>query len=150
MSYNSTPDTLEHIQNVQSKIKVFTDELTRRGQVHDESKLKSPERELFDEMTPILKTLTYGSDEYKASLAKLKPALDHHYMNNTHHPEHYIMGVDGMNLFDIVEMFCDWMAAVERTKNGDIRKSLEINKTRFKISDQLNNIFLNTLDSYGV
>ena len=32
--------------------------------------------------------LTYGSDEYKACLTEMKPALDHHYAANRHHPEH--------------------------------------------------------------
>ena len=44
------------------------------------------EKELFDKWTPILKTLEYGSEEYKDSLKNLKVALDHHYENNSHHP----------------------------------------------------------------
>jgi hypothetical protein len=146
MSYDSTRETNLHIENVQDKLNRFSQELARRGQVHDLSKLESPEKELFDEMTPILKGLTYGSTEYKESLLKLKPALDHHYKANSHHPEHYPDGIDGMDLFDLVEMFCDWRAAVERTANGNIRKSLEINRDRFQMSDQLYNIFLNTIE----
>lgn len=150
MSYDSTQDTLSHIVSVGEKIDKFRYELAMRAIVHDRSKLASPEKELFDEMTPILKTITYGSDEYKASLAKLKPALDHHYANNSHHPEHYPDGVDNMSLFDLVEMFCDWMAATERTKDGDIRKSIQINANRFQISPQLAQIFYNTLKHYGL
>ena len=61
----------------------------------DNSKLESPEKELFDEYTPKLKDCTYGSDEYKEFLKGLKVALDHHYANNSHHPEHYENGVNG-------------------------------------------------------
>jgi hypothetical protein len=75
----------------------------------------------------------------------LKPALDHHYANNSHHPQFYKNGIDGMNLLDLVEMFFDWKAATERTKDGDIRKSIEINSTRFNISPQLVSIFVNTI-----
>lgn len=148
MSYDSTQDTLDHIESVERKLKVFASELIFRATQHDLSKLESPEKELFDEMTPILKTLTYGSEEYKASLEKLKPALQHHYMVNSHHPEHYPNGIKGMDLLDIVEMFCDWMAATERVKNGDIRKSLGINQVRFGIPPELTMIFFNTLKYY--
>ena len=149
MNYDSTQDTENHIESVRDKLRIFCHELTGRGAVHDFSKLRSPEKELFDEMTPILKELTYGSAEYKESLVKLKPALDHHYAVNSHHPEHYPEGgIDHMDLFDVVEMFCDWMAATERMKTGDIRKSIQINHARFQISEQLTKIFLNTLKHY--
>lgn len=146
--YDSTKDTLDHIEKVINKMKVFVDKLYYRAIKHDQSKLHSPEKELFDKMTPILKGLEYGSDEYKKSLEELKPALEHHYKNNRHHPEYHEKGIDGMDLLDIVEMFCDWMAATERTKDGDIVKSIEINKKRFGMSDQLTSIFMNTLKYY--
>jgi hypothetical protein len=50
-----------------------------------------------------------------------------------------------MDLIDLVEMFCDWKAATLRHKDGDINKSIEINSQRFKMSDQLKKIFINTL-----
>jgi len=149
--YDSREDTIEHIVNVQLKLEKFAKELGKRGEVHDKSKLQSPEKELFDEMTPILKSLTYGSDEYKDSLAKLKPALDHHYANNSHHPEHYRDGIKGMDLVDLVEMFCDWMAATERTANGNIYISIGINQNRFNIPPELSMIFFNTAKRvYGI
>lgn len=52
--------------------------------------------------------------------------------------------VNGMNLFDILEMFIDWNAAVLRHANGDINKSIEINTKRFALSPQLVQIFKNT------
>ena len=45
-----------------------------------------------------------------------------------------------MTLFDLLEMLCDWVAAVRRHDNGDINKSLEINQKRFNISPQLQQI----------
>lgn len=75
----------------------------------------------------------------------LKPALDHHYANNMHHPEAHENGIDGMTLYDIVEMFLDWRAAVERHDDGDIMKSIEHNEKRFKINPQLSQIFRNTV-----
>ena len=75
----------------------------------------------------------------------LKPALDHHYLNNDHHPEWHPNGVDAMDLCQLVEMFCDWKAATERTKDGDINKSIDINQERFKLDPQLVKIFKNSI-----
>jgi len=49
-----------------------------------------------------------------------------------------------MSLIDIVEMICDWIAAVERHDDGNIFKSIEINQKRFGYSDDLKNILINT------
>ena len=116
---------------------------------YDSSKLESPEKGLFDKYTPLLKNLVYDSPEYKQSLVDLKPALDHHYANNSHHPEFYKNGIDGMNLFDILELFVDWKAAGERNKEGNIFVSIQKNKKRFNMSDQLCNILENTADYLG-
>tara|TARA_R110000868_G_scaffold292682_1_gene553199 strand:- start:292 stop:750 length:459 start_codon:yes stop_codon:yes gene_type:complete len=149
MSYNSEIDTLKHIKRVAELLTEASTELIRRANVHDDSKLKSPEKEAFDELTPKLKTSTYGSDEYKVFLKELGVALTHHYANNSHHPEHYENGVNGFDLFDLIEMFFDWKAATERHANGDIFKSIEINKERFEMSDQVCDIFRNTAIRLG-
>ena len=149
MNYDSTKDTQAHIDRVAELLNQAADELRRRGSVHDQSKLADPEKALFDEYTPKLKDCTYGSDEYKAFLAGLKPALDNHYAKNSHHPEHYPEGVAGMDLFDLVEMFFDWKAATERMASGNIHKSIEINKDRFKMDPQVAAIFSNTAKRLG-
>lgn len=95
-----------------------------------------------------MKNVTYGSKEYKKSLNTLKYALIHRYAENRHHPEHFVSGIDGMNLVDIIEMLCDWKASTLRNRSGDIYKSLELNKTRFNISGQLYKILENTLKTY--
>lgn len=145
IGYNSEVDTLKHIKRVSELLTNAAKELIDRANRHDESKLRSPEKELFDEWTPKLSQCTYGSEEYKGFLRELKVALDHHYANNSHHPEHYNNGVDGMNLFDLIEMFFDWKAATERHADGDILKSIDINTKRFGLSEQLKNIFTNTV-----
>ena len=108
---DSRHDTWAHINTVQTLLVAIISKLHNRALKHDQSKLQSPEVELFDELTPRLQTLTYGSDEYKESLDRLKPALIHHYAKNTHHPEHYEDGVNDMDLIDIMEMLADWKAA---------------------------------------
>jgi hypothetical protein len=147
--YDSTADTLQHIRKVSKYLGDFAQEMIQRGSIHDESKLHAPEKELFDEMTPLLSSLVYDSPEYKESLLKLNVALDHHYLVNSHHPQHYENGVDGMNLMDLVEMFYDWKAATERTSNGNISTSVDKNAERFNLSPQLVNIFKNTIKNHN-
>lgn len=137
-------ETQKHIEIVRKFIRLFTDKLTVRGVDHDKFKLKSPEVELFAEMTPKLKNLTYGTPEYEESLNKLKPALDHHYANCRHHPEHFKNGVNDMNLIDLVEMLCDWKASSLRQHDGNLLKSIETNAQRFGINKQLTQILVNT------
>lgn len=167
---DSRVDTYRHIQTVQQILGKAIADLQQRSLVHDQSKLVSPEVEIFDEMTPKLAASTYGSEEYKSFLSQMKPALDHHYAANDHHPEHFhgstcvqclspeqqpctcggsrndLSGVRGMSLPALLEMLCDWLAATKRHNNGDIRKSIEINQKRFGYSDELKQILLNTLE----
>lgn len=138
-------DTEAHINQVREFIYQFCDELDGRAKVHDESKLHSPELEIFTEYTPKLAGSTYGSEEYKKFLKGMKEGLDHHYKNNSHHPQYYENGIKGMNLLDIVEMFCDWKAATLRHNDGDLGKSIEINQERFGYSNELKSIFKNSL-----
>ena len=137
-------ETLKHIERVRYYLRIITDKLTSRGISHDRTKLESPEVELFTEFTPRLAELKYGSEEYKESLAGLKPALDHHYAHSRHHPEHFSKGINDMNLVDIMEMLCDWKAAGERQRDGNLLKSIELNAQRFGYDDQLKQIFINT------
>lgn len=139
-------DTLQHIARVRDLLDTCIKELLDRGRHHDQSKLRSPEVESFTEFTNKLAKSTYGSPEYDGFKAAMKPALDHHYANNRHHPEHFKNGIQDMNLIDLLEMLCDWKAASERHDNGNIRKSIEINAGRFNMSPQLTRIFENTAD----
>jgi hypothetical protein len=147
MNYDSKTDTLLHIKRVNELLMFAATELLRRARVHDDSKLLSPEKELFDEFTPKLAGCTYGSDEYKKYLEQLKVALDHHYAYNSHHPEHYKNGMNGFDLFDLIEMFMDWKAATERHNDGNIYKSIDINQKRFDYPEMIANIFRNTANN---
>lgn len=149
MAYDSTNDTLKHIKRVTEILLQASIEIMIRAIKHDRSKLFSPEKEHFDEFTPKLASCTYDSDEYKGFLKGLKVALDHHYANNSHHPEHYKNGMNGFDLFDLVEMFFDWTAATERQNDGNIYKSIEINQKRFGYPDMIANIFKNTADRFS-
>lgn len=147
--YDSTDDTMRHKNRIKELLSDAAKELNKRGENHDQSKLEEPEKSHFDRLTPMLKDLTYGSEDYKKSLKELQIALKHHYENNSHHPEHYENGINDFDLFDLMELFFDWKAASERTNEGNIYKSIELNRERFGISEQLEIILINTAKRLG-
>lgn len=57
----------------------------------------------------------------------------------------HISSINEMNLFDVLEMLIDWVAATKRHNDGDINKSIEINTKRFFLSPQLVEILKNTV-----
>ena len=112
-------ETMKHKDNVKNYLLFVSRVLELKGRKHDDSKLQEPEQSIFVKYTPKLRNCTYGSKEYKTFLKEMKPALDHHYKANPHHPEYYSNGIKGMNLLDLIEMFFDWMAATKRHADGD-------------------------------
>lgn len=148
INYDSSLDTLLHINRVRHYLYILMYELITRSENHDRSKLEFPEKECFDIITPRLKNTTYGSDEYKSTMKEFKTELDHHQKNNSHHPEFYDNGIKGFDIVDLLEMVCDWKAASERHSDGDIMKSIEINKNRFNYSDDLVSILQNTVNRF--
>lgn len=142
MSYDSTQDILNHRRDVRQFIGWLAKELLVRGAVHDDSKLLDPiEKATFDAWTPEMRVREFGTDEYKKALDAMGEGIQRHYQSNSHHPEHFSNGIDGMSLIDLVEMFCDWSAVCLR-KETDL--DLDTAQKRFNMSDQLRNIFQNT------
>ena len=82
-------ETWKHIDMVMRLLAGMQIELMKRQFTHDRSKLAPPEVAAFTEYTPKLAASTYGSEEYKQFLEGMKPALDHHYAHNRHHPEFF-------------------------------------------------------------
>lgn len=147
--YDSIPDTMKHSRRVDELLLQLIAALQDRVTKHDASKMEEPELPVFNEFTPKLQHSTYGSDEYKGFLQAMGPALEHHYANNRHHPEHFEFGVNQMTLIDILEMLADWKAATERHHDGDLGKSLMIQKDRFGLSEQLLSILWATALEFG-
>jgi hypothetical protein len=147
--YDSTLDTLKHSRRVDELLLQAVEDLLGRVGKHDASKCEPPEKAIFDEYTPKLRDSTYGSDEYKGFLAEMGAGLQHHYEANRHHPEHFPDGVAGMTLTDLAEMLADWKAAGERHADGDMARSLAIQRERFGLSDQLFTILENTAREAG-
>ena len=148
-SYDSRPDTYEHIAAVRGCLLDVVRALLDRAHTHDLSKLQEPERELFDKYTPLLRNTTYGSPQYKAYLKEMGEALSHHYAANRHHPEHHEGGIKDMTLVDVLEMLCDWKAATLRHADGDLERSISQNAERFGYGPELSRLLLNTCREFG-
>jgi hypothetical protein len=134
---------MRHIERVRNLINQAVRELLRRGEKHDQSKLSQPEVGILIK-APSLKGITFGSEEYQKSKEFVKPALEHHYAKNRHHPQHFKEGINEMTLIDVLEMLLDWKASSERHNDGNILKSIEHNRKEYGISDQLARILTNT------
>jgi len=105
--------------------------LVWRSIVHDLSKYGWTETKHFARAIRKLRNTTYGTDEYFALLDTIKPAIDHHYAKNRHHPEHFENGIRDMGAVDQLEMICDWCAACKKHKDGSPIQSAAINAKRF-------------------
>lgn len=142
---NAMRDTASHIRRVGEYLAKVVADLTLRAVNHDASKFSEDEWPTFAAITASLKGLKYGSEEYKTQLAKSGKGIKLHQERNSHHPEAHYLGIDGMTLLDLIEMLCDWKAAGERhADGGNIYRSIEINRERFTIDDQLAGILTKT------
>lgn len=139
-------EVMIHQTDVFNLMQIVLDEVEHRQATHDRSKLSGEEFPTYAEIVPQLKGLEFGSDEYRAKVAELGPALKHHYKNNRHHPEYFENGISGMNLIDVLEMVCDW-TAVAWAKGSDPREGMtEYLFKKHGIKEPLATILLNTVD----
>lgn len=132
--------TLTHKFWVWIEIGKVIRELRMRALIHDFTKFDPDERQGFIRVIHKLRGSTYGSEEYRKTLVEIKPAIDAHYRKNPHHPEFHGGRTDHMDIYDLIEMVCDWKASIRRHADGDIEKSWAVNRTRFKISSELEKI----------
>ena len=135
---------LLHKQSVEFYMMRISELIIKRGKSHDDSKLEPEEFDVFYKASPMLTGIEFGSPEYIEMVGRIGKK---HYSKNSHHPNFYESGIDGMSLLDIIEMLSDWKSAsyLHGKSGNNILKSLEINKERFGISDQLYNILVNTV-----
>ena len=148
MSYDSTNDTLIHLKNINAVFDLLISLLERRKELHDRSKLVSPEKESYDKYIPLLKKYKYGSEEYfKVKDEMYKSGTNHHFKNNSHHPEYYPNGMNGFDLLDLNELFVDHLAA-SFVSDVDFSHGLEINSKKYKMDPMVYHILKNTYERH--
>src|SRR5690606_36142065 len=142
-----------HIARVRELLGEFAVEMIRRGNTHDRSKFEPVELEPLARMQELIDKegpAQFGTEEYKRRTDMLGEMIYHHRMNNSHHPECYeyeyggdcLNGINGMDLFDLVEMFFDWKAASERSGDDCMRLGAACDK--YKVTGPLRHILYNT------
>jgi hypothetical protein len=117
--------------------------LIKRGIKHDLSKFSKEEFEYIYNLSVRGKNVKFGSKEYYKLVDSVKSAKLSHSQKNRHHFE-YHNSVNDMDLIDIIEVLCDWLAATKR-QNGNIYKSIIINQKRYNLSTELTNFIKNTI-----
>lgn len=150
--FDSRENTIAHITLVRDVLDVIIEGLQARADNHDSSKLESPEKEFYDKAVPLLQQHEFGTEAHSQALDGIREGLEHHYANNSHHPEHYSNGMKGFDLVDLVELFADWQAAGVRDGKDQegLVASLDIMKGKYDISDTLYSILKNTIVRYSV
>ncbi len=106
-----------------------------RGIFHDTSKFFISETTGYAKALPRILHLPYYSKEYKECLKIIKPSVELHYKRNSHHPEHFASYKE-MNIYDLMEMVCDWKSAAKRHKDGNLNKSFKISQERFQMDNE--------------
>lgn len=147
---DSTATTLKHIRRVNELLIDEAQDLLSRAKVHDESKFSDIEKSRLDRMEALIERegqAAFGTEEYKRRTDMLGPMVEHHRRNNDHHPEFHPDGVKGMDLVQLLEMFCDWKAASERGEESAMNLTFACEK--YGVSDQLKSIFIMTANRRG-
>jgi hypothetical protein len=137
---------LDHTELVGTYLARMVHGLTLRAVRHDRSKFGPDEYPAYEAALPRFEAADYGTPEYIAVCKSIGPAISHHVTSNRHHPEFFgEAGVAGMNLLDLTEMVCDWVAAAQRGGGTLADLRLDIQAERFKIDPQLASIIANTV-----
>lgn len=125
-----------HTLHVRRNLLAVRQDLERRAEEHDASKLHDDEFDGFARINATAREFPYGSPEYRASLDAERPTINRHNARNSHHPEHHDQVTD-MGWLDIIEMVCDWRAAWEAYgKQGTWRHGMQIQRGRFAFADE--------------
>ena len=138
-------DTRKHQQLVAERMVACAKHVLDRGMVHDASKLTEEERPYYE--GPVWRLdhegVEYGSSEYKELTALMGKGWQHHKLVNDHHPE-FFLSIQSMDLFSLLEMLCDWIAASKR-KGNSASKAMEFMTADYRVDPQLEAVLLNTL-----
>ena len=144
MGVSSTKSyTQEHIQSVRRLLNKFADALKYKGEVHDQSKLEEPEVYGWAAMD-LEEKYDYGSPEYYDKIRRYSEVFKHHYMVNSHHPEHFKNPEYEMTLVDMIEMLCDWFSYKDDMTLNEAINLINDQCKRFKFSKTIKSLLINT------
>lgn len=137
---------IKHREIVRKNFNRFISKLQERSDLHDLSKYNQDEFGGFAELDSkeVFRLYETNPEEYRKKIAE-NEGIRLHYERNSHHPEHYkdgaegithIQAIDKMSFLDIVEMVIDWKSACE-TYGTDFDEAVEKSIKRFQPSQKL-------------
>lgn len=147
-------DTRKHQQLVAERMIACAKRIMDKAMAHDASKFSEVEKSAY--VGPVWELNTrkveYGSEEYHLLTKQMGVGLAHHYANNDHHIEFFRQfevqtlndPVRAMDLFALMEMLCDWIAAAKR-KNNDPALAFKQLEKYIPSDSQLGTVLRNTL-----
>ena len=110
-------DQIEHVRIVQEQILGFCHTLIFEAFQHDQSKWSDEEYDAFVASRESLRGSKDGTDEdYQKHLKG--EAIQHHILNNSHHPEYWDKIGETMPLHEIIAMFFDWRSRSLQRKSS--------------------------------
>ena len=124
----------KHKEVLTRLIDTIAADLRSRAAQHDLSKLQEPEFSGFAKVQKIARDYPMDSKEYQESVMKA-PCIQHHITTNRHHPEFH-EDLEDMNLGDMIEMVCDWLAAMKVYGNMNLVDSLKFLREKHGFSDR--------------
>lgn len=146
-AFKTINNIIKHRKSVKAKLDFISEEIKKRGEDHDLSKLQQPELGWLIQMDKEPK-YQYGTPEYFEKMKKWQKFFIHHYINNRHHPDHFKFGICDMTLVDLCEYMADIISYYDEMHVGDALKTVEEQKERFGFDEQLSQILKNTLLEY--
>ena len=148
-------DTRKHQQLVAEKMVKCAKRLLDKGMAHDASKFSEIEKRTYTE--PVWKlnhnNVEYGSEKYNRLVAQMDEGWEHHIAENDHHPQWFEKfgsqtlddPIKAMDMFALIEMLCDWIAA-SRRNNSRACDAMRFLKKKYPLDSQIECILNNTLD----
>ena len=125
---------MRHIMMVQRLLRHVARQLLDRADNHDLSKLAPDELGGMIEIDAIADKLGLNSPEYMAALSG--EAIKLHWRRHSHHPEYHLNRVEGMDIFDLIEMVCDWKVANQVRGHPEWKKSVDMMAERLSLSPE--------------
>lgn len=139
---------IKHKKSVKRRLLFVIDEIKKRADHHDDSKLDYPELGWLVAMDKEGR-VPYGSDAYFEKQKRWECFFKHHYDGNTHHPDHFgLEGTHGMTIIDLVEMMCDIISYSDELESTKVFDLVNEQAERFGLSEELADILKNTITTY--
>jgi len=128
IKFNQTQ--LKHVSLVQELTWEFCQLLMKQAIEHDASKFSAEEYEAFLNSQESLAKAKSGTDEDYQKHFK-SDAIQHHVLNNPHHPEYWDAKEQEMPLECVISMFFDWLARTIQ-KGGNLEDFWEYNLAKLE------------------